>query len=181
MILTSIFSNFLLCYLSSDFFSGVIHWWEDRYIKSNDPVFGKHIGAPNEKHHNEPAHFLKGSYFKRIKVSLVASAIVGATLWIAGVRAWQIYCVLLILSQANQIHAWAHQSFRKNGPVISFFQKTGLLQSTKHHAMHHKHPNNCNYCVITNLLNPILEKIRFWNVLEMLVEKVFGHKPLKNQ
>ena len=58
-------------YLLSDFISGIIHWWEDRYIEANTPFWGKLIGQANEKHHKEPNYFLSFNYFHRIGISFL--------------------------------------------------------------------------------------------------------------
>lgn len=165
-------------YLLSDFFSGLIHWWEDRYISANTPFWGKLIGQANEKHHKEPNHFLKFSYFNRISISAFVAFILGLIIWAFGFLSWQVMLILFILSQANQIHAWAHQGRTQNGRFISALQKTGILQSTKHHAWHHKAPHTTNYCAVTNWLNPLLNKFNFWHFLEKTIEKLFKISPI---
>ncbi len=168
------------CYLVADFLSGLIHWWEDRYITSSSPsLLGKYVGEPNERHHSEPNYFLQFSYFNRVYVSVVISLIVGLAFWMIGIRDWQVYFVLLVLSQSNQIHAWAHQGRSQNGPFVTFLQRTGFLQSTKHHAKHHGKPHTFNYCILTNWLNPVLEKIHFWAILEKLLAFFFKVQPQK--
>ena len=54
-------------------------------------------------------------------------------------------------------------------------QKTGLIQSRRMHGYHHSAPFDVNYCVLTNYLNPILNKIRFWQFLEWTIG-LFGTK-----
>lgn len=169
----------LLLYLLADFFSGLIHWWEDRYISASTPFWGSFVGEPNERHHREPAHFLTNSYWRRIRVSSIGALIMGVALWTAGLHFWQPYFVLFLLSQANQIHAWGHQGRTKNGPLVYSLQSVGFLQSTKAHARHHKAPYDCNYCVLTDYLNPILHKMNLWKTLELMVSKGLKINPVK--
>ena len=47
--------------------------------------------------------------------------------------------------------------------MITFLQRIGVLQTARHHALHHTDPKNSHYCTVTNVLNPVLA----WNrVLE---------------
>ncbi|MDB6015871.1 MAG: Kua-ubiquitin conjugating enzyme hybrid localization domain protein [Pedosphaera sp.] len=80
----------------------------------------------------------------------------------------------IVAANANQIHKWAHRTRAENGPLISFFQNLGILQSTHHHALHHTDPKNSHYCTVTNLLNPILDGIRFWDGLEFALARTTG-------
>ena len=83
--------------------------------------------------------------------------------------------VVAIGVNANEIHKWAHRSRRQNGRLISFFQDVGLLQSAGHHARHHRGSKATHYCVVTNYLNPVLERIRFWAALERILVRAKEH------
>jgi hypothetical protein len=52
-------------------------------------------------------------------------------------------------------------------------QRVGLLQSPQHHRAHHSGTKDSHYCVMTGLLNPLLERCRFWRALEWLLAR-FG-------
>jgi ubiquitin-conjugating enzyme E2 variant len=64
-------------------------------------------------------------------------------------------------------------SRRENGPLINLLHNLRILQSPKHHAIHHTDPKSTHYCVITEFLNPILERIRFWTRLECSLWRTF--------
>src|SRR3954470_15441550 len=57
--------------------------------------------------------------------------------------------------------------------LISFLQRLRLIQTPQHHAKHHTDPKNSAYCVLTNFLNPALDSIRFWDVLERMIWVLF--------
>jgi len=40
------------------------------------------------------------------------------------------------------------------------------LQTARHHACHHTDPKNSHYCTMTNVLNPVLDRMGFWNGME---------------
>ncbi len=54
-----------------------------------------------------------------------------------------------------------------------------MLQTPRHHALHHTDPKNTFYCPITNMLNPVLERLQFWPRMETAIERVTGiaHRP----
>lgn len=149
------------CWLLADFLSGLIHWWEDRYARTEWFLIGDLVAKPNELHHTEPNAFLKGSYWHRNWTTVLAAfpffAFTFPTIW----------CLVpLFASQANEIHGWSHQ--RCNW-LIRAIQATGILQSPREHSAHHKAPYDCRYCVMSNWLNPFLDTFRFWTLLERAV------------
>ncbi|MDJ0920917.1 MAG: fatty acid desaturase CarF family protein [Henriciella sp.] len=160
----------------ADAISGVFHWFEDRYGNPKWPVLG-HTIRENQQHHHTPRSFLKG------------------TLWTRNREVWAIGTVFLIIFYfvgwlnlftgaavifgmfANEIHAAAHRSPKENGPVITALQKTGLMQSHKHHAAHHRKGKDSHYCVMTNHLNPALERLQVFQRLERLIKWSTGVVP----
>jgi hypothetical protein len=40
--------------------------------------------------------------------------------------------------------------------------------------VHHTNPKEVHYCPITNVLNPLLDGVRFWEGLEWVLEHAFG-------
>lgn len=154
----------------ADLASGLVHWWEDRYGDPAWPVLGPLVVRPNIVHHERPREFLRVSYWQRNYTTLVPALV-------AAVLAWRVpwLCLgLVILSQSNELHAWAHS--RCSWPV-RMAQRAGLIQSPRHHAQHHAQPFGSHYCVVTDWLNPLLEAVRFWRGLEWCVWLVSGVWP----
>ena len=52
----------VLSWLIADLLSGLIHWAEDRYFRTDWPWIGNYIAAPNELHHEQPTAFLFHNY-----------------------------------------------------------------------------------------------------------------------
>lgn len=168
-----------LLWLIADFITGIIHWWEDTYGNPAWPVLGKYVVGPNLEHHKNPRSLLQGSYWSRINTSLFTALIVGAILWFAGIHSWSMIVCLLFSSQGNEIHAIAHRTDKENGKFLIFLQKTGLIQKRKTHGWHHKAPYDTNFCVMTEFVNPILNRINFWMKLEWIILKLFRIKVLR--
>ncbi len=171
--------QFLAILLCADFLSGLFHWWEDTYGNPNWPILGKHIVQPNLLHHHEPRAFLKGNYWQRNNTSIITGVILIAIPLLFGWFSFFYAACIALASQSNEIHRKAHQSDNENGRLICYLQSIGLLQSRKHHGKHHQSPYSINYCIITNYLNPVLEFIRFFQILEWCLAKVFNIKPLR--
>jgi ubiquitin-conjugating enzyme E2 variant len=175
MIIVKIFGMILL----TDFLAGLIHWWEDAYGNPKWKWFGKAIVIPNIEHHRYPRKFLKGTTIGRIKFSVLFGLFLLIILYPFVGFSWELIFVLVYGSFGNEIHAITHRTDKENGKIICFIQKSGLLQSRRMHGLHHSSPYDCNYCVMTNYLNPVLTYIRFWERLEIVISW-FGITPIRN-
>jgi hypothetical protein len=154
--------------LLADFVTGFAHWLEDSYWSEDTPILGKWIVIPNLAHHKNGQAFLENSWWKSSWDLFLFGCIIVLVAIALHQLSWELMLFVLISVNANQIHKWAHMSDRNNKKpkIISFLQKTYLLQTPMHHGQHHRAPNNSHYCTVTNLLNPILDKIKFWRFLE---------------
>jgi ubiquitin-conjugating enzyme E2 variant len=86
---------------------------------------------------------------------------------------------LVFSTQGNQIHAMAHRTNKENGRLVMFLQKLGIFQGRKMHGWHHRAPYDTNFFILTNYLNPIFNKIKFFERLEWLILKILRIKPLR--
>lgn len=158
----------LLGWLLADLLTGAFHWWEDRFGREDWPLLGRWLIAPNRLHHLEPLAFAQGGFLDRNGASIIAAAAV-AVVWIL---AWGLspFLVAAVVggALANEVHYLAHRP-SISGPVLRVLQQTGLLQSPKAHALHHRPPHDVHYCVLTDWLNPALEALDVWNRAERLL------------
>ena len=80
---------------------------------------------------------------------------------------------------ANEIHKWNHLPARKRPRFIAALHSLRLLQTPQHHIKHHVAGKDTHYCVITNVVNPVVDAVRFWRILEKAIAVLFGaHKRL---
>lgn len=172
-------TQIFLLWILADFITGMIHWWEDTYGNPNWPIIGKYIVVPNLDHHRNPRSLLKGTYWNRINTSFYAASVVAVILWMCGYNSWQLDLCLFFSCQGNEIHAIAHRSDKENGKFIKILQKLGIIQSRHSHGWHHRAPYETNFCVMTEFLNPILNRIHFWERIEFIILKVFKIKVLR--
>ena len=176
----NILIGILLAVVIAEVISAMMHHAEDRYgniewIDSKNPILrfiGKNVVSPNIEHHQFPGRICYSSYWERNNTTIIPSLILAACFW----WCWPICLGFLIMSQSNQIHMLSH---KKSNSFIRFLQKIRILNSPKLHAIHHKMPFSTDFAVITGFMNPILNFIRFWTILEIIYWVLFGIRPLK--
>ena len=108
-------------------------------------------------------------------MAISAAMLLGS--WALGALTWQLGVVMSLVAVTNEIHNWAHRPKRMNGPMITFLQRNGILQSSRHHARHHRGATDTHYCILTNYLNPVLDRVGLWRFLERVLLRVFGLRP----
>lgn len=176
--LFNILFSLIAIILVADFISGIGHWFEDVYGNPNWPLIGKYVVLPNIQHHLTPRSFLKQSYLYRNSTSFVVVIFIGVVFWILGLLSWQVGLLIAYLSQVNEVHAISHRKKSENATFIRFLQKIGLIQGLRHHGWHHAAPYDTNYCIMTEYLNPLLNKLKFWEQIESAL-KYIGFEPLR--
>jgi ubiquitin-conjugating enzyme E2 variant len=98
-----------------------------------------------------------------------AAALVVA--WLLGRLSPMVVLGALLGANANQVHKWSHRTPAENGPAVGLAQRLLLIQSPGHHHQHHSGRRNSHYCVLTNLLNPVLDRFRVWRGLEWVLRQ----------
>ena len=172
--------EFIVAVLIADLITGVVHWWEDTYGNPNWPLAGKYIVEPNLLHHQNPRELAMKRYFALCDSSLYFAVILIGVPWL--LFDWHpfLYVATIgISSQANQVHSWAHRTEQENGKVIRILQRIGIIQSRRHHGLHHKSPYMERYCILTNALNPVLDRLGVWRKTERVLEHLFGIRVLR--
>jgi plasmanylethanolamine desaturase len=160
--------------LAADLMSGVVHWAEDAYARLDTPIVGKLIGQANIEHHIKPRAFVERSYLQSSRDLILLSLAVVATAWWCKFLSWPIVVFAIAAANANQIHKWAHSPPHENGRLVTLLQRVKLLQTQRHHGRHHSGNKDSYYCSITNVVNPVLERIKLWQGLERFNRYVFG-------
>ena len=158
----------------ADFASGLIHWAEDAYFTEDTPMLGRLLIRPNIIHHHYPRFFTRYTWLQSSWDLLVLGAVVLAGAWAFNILTWQVWLFVAVSVNANEIHKWSHRTRKENGVIISKLQDWRILQTPHQHALHHTDPKNTHYCPVTNIVNPVLEKLRFWTGLEWLVWRLTG-------
>ncbi len=154
-------------WLLADLATGAFHWWQDRYGRPEMPLLGRWLIEPNRLHHRDPMAFTRGTLADRSLAAAVAAALVGAAwVWLLGPS---VFAAALVIggALASEVHRLAHQGKRPG--ALGALQEIGLIQSPAQHARHHRGSFDQRYCVLTDWLNPILDRARVWAWLERIV------------
>lgn len=161
--------NILAAWLVADFISGLVHWFEDRYLDETTS-----IGRDNTLHHNDPRAMTRIPYWQNVDSSLAYGIPLAIVLWIAG--AHQIFILSMFFACfANLVHRFAHEKKSATPEIVKLLQSTGLMISPRAHAPHHsergilipKSQAKDKYCAMTSWMNPLLDKIGLWHKLEL--------------
>jgi ubiquitin-conjugating enzyme E2 variant len=150
----------------------------DRFGHERIPVIGPNLIAPFREHHTDPSAMLRHGFCEAhgdlglialgpgigwvfVTVDLphaglaAALATVGAT-FLTGVLA------------TNLVHRWAHAGTDVH-PLVRWLQDRGIVLSPEHHARHHAGTCDRAYCITTGWMNPLLERVCFFPLLERLL------------
>jgi plasmanylethanolamine desaturase len=171
----------LVAVLFADLVSGLVHWFEDAYVHADMPLLGKwlaKVAEDNRLHHHKPRAFLSKTWWQSSwDLVLLSSLVVAAAWWLQCLNTG-VWVFALLTSNANQLHKWTHQNRQEKGALIHTLQQWHLLQTPRAHGRHHGGNRDSDYCVVTNVLNPLLEALRFWKRLEWLIQRVTGVRRL---
>jgi len=175
-------SQIILAWLLADFLSGVIHWFQDRYCKRHWPIIGDIFVKPNDIHHVTPRSFTDDGFLLRNWASFAVATMCGVLFWATGALNWFTGGFTVASSfMPTQAHYWAHRTAKQNGPLITKLQLLGVIQSGRQHWCHHRGNKDKFFCTMTDYMNPILEKIQFFPLIESAIYKLTRIKPKQVQ
>lgn len=167
----SIIGQALVGWLLADLLGGVVHWWQDRLARCDWPLIGQSVIAPNRLHHVDVLAFTHAGPIARNLATWTAVSIIAlAWLILLGPSIVLAFAVLGGLV-TSEVHRLAHMPL-KAGPIVLALQETGVLQSPRHHAGHHRAPLGRRYCILTDWLNPLLDRGAVWSRLETGLTRV---------
>jgi hypothetical protein len=155
----------LLCgWLIADLIGGLFHWWEDRVGRETTPFFGPAVVVWNRIHHRNPSASLQGGFWYRNRDPIIAAIVVAVAWYFAFGLSLVWFSVTLGLAVSTQVHYFAHHP--TDNRVIRVLQDIGIFQHPKHHSRHHSRKQDTRYCVLTNYINPVLDQLKIWHLIE---------------
>jgi plasmanylethanolamine desaturase len=163
-----------LIILGADLFTGIIHWIEDRFWTEKTPLVGKWLIQPNELHHKKPTAFLSKTWWQSSYDAVFIGVFILIIAFLFWQLTWEIVLFVLISICACQVHKYSHQPPSRLPVLIRFLQRSKIIQDSSHHVKHHIGEKNSNYCLLTPVLNPLLNRIHFWKFMEVILIPVFG-------
>lgn len=166
--LSNVVGQVILGWLLADLLGGIVHWWEDRLARTDWPIIGPAVVVPNRQHHVDQLAFTKGTLLGRNEPTWLAVVVISVVLLhVTGPSPfWAAATVGGIM--VNEVHRWAHLPTQAPR-LVQVLQRTGIIQSPKQHALHHRKDSAKAYCILTDWLNPILDELHVWAALERLL------------
>jgi ubiquitin-conjugating enzyme E2 variant len=167
-----------MAWLSADLASGLAHYAADNFGSPSTPLIGKTMIQPFREHHLSPREMLKHGFLERNGNSALISLFALGWLPFVSPSPWTspLATVALLMTLwvflTNQIHAWAHAERAPWG--VRMLQRTGLILSPEHHAVHHApyeraadrwgshEPDGSggNYCITSGACDRLLRALR---------------------
>lgn len=167
----SIAAQLLLGWLIADLLSGLVHWLEDRVLWVGMPLLSRSVVEPNRLHHREPDAFLAQSLLARNSTTWAAVAAIALAWHMIASFSWVWIGALAGGLAVTEVHVRAHRTSGLRG-YYRALQEIGIVQSAAHHWQHHRYPMDRRYCVLTNWLNPLLDRAGIWTRLESALEAI---------
>jgi hypothetical protein len=177
-------STALAAYAAADFVSGFVHWMGDRLGSEQTPVLGPNFVGPFRYHHVDPEGITRHGFVETngnnsivLAPVLIAAAHLGPRLlsgWSLLLADAFIVFFGLAIFATNQFHKWAH--VKSPSAPVAALQRWGLILGYEHHQTHHTSPYDTYYCITAGWLNPVLDRLRFFERIEGLLWAAFGIK-----
>lgn len=166
----------ILCgYLLADFLAGTVHWIADHFFEPETPLLGPMLIAPFRAHHEDALEMTRHDFFEVSGNNALVTlplVVLLATRLPAADGVGQFFSVLggsltLALFVTNQFHSWAHSP--SPPPLVRLLHSTGLILTPARHGHHHRNEHDRAYCVTSGWMNPLLDRIRFFERLERVI------------
>jgi len=160
--------------LLADLVSGLVHWFADRYLDARTPLLGPMLIEPFREHHLDPMAMTRHDFFEvsgnngLVTLPLAFALLMSGIGPEAGTTVQLIHMTVVLFAMlvfvTNQLHAWAHAPAPPQ--IVQLLQRSGLVLTQARHARHHEAGHDRAYCITTGLLNPLLDRARFFDRLE---------------
>lgn len=162
----------LLGYLGADLVSGFVHFLADNFGNPKTPYFGPAYIRPFREHHATPKEITTHDFIELNGSNAIVCipVMMGSYLFFSfdslvgliGHLTMLFFFVGIFMT--NMFHKWAHD----DSPPLTArkLQQWGLILTKEVHEIHHTPPFKRYYCITAGWLNPVLEKIYFFECLE---------------
>lgn len=163
-----------LAWLLADFLSGAFHFIEDRILSGTQKSkFLQGVVNDNMIHHMTPSNIVRETWIGNMSTTMPITLPI-AVLFLV-IQDWTSlgFLTALFLTFGNLIHRFSHDPYIRDNLFITTMQSLYLFCPTRQHNEHHfkdrkvvaRPDSRVRYCVMTGLLNPVLDSIRFWDAM----------------
>jgi len=177
------FGHIVLGYIFADMYTGFGHWFVDSYFEHFKAYVVQRkwlykacafVTSNAPDHHEHPSAFLELPTHFMLRQGLWQSGTaVLALRWAFGANAYFCASAFFWGALTHLAHAWSHTREDRNPRPVRWAQRLRLLNPTAAHRAHHRDYVG-DYNIIGGLLNPALDALGFWRLLETVLFRGFG-------
>jgi plasmanylethanolamine desaturase len=167
----------------ADLGSGMVHWTADTWGSRHWPVIGPTLIERFRVHHVDPMAITRHGFLETNGASaFVVLPLLGAAWALAGLDgtfatfgavALGTTAALTVLT--NQFHKWAH--LERVPRMVAVLQRARIILSADAHRLHHQTPFQRSYCITFGWLNPLLDRLGWFRLLEHAITHLTGARP----
>lgn len=167
----------LFAYVTADFVSGLVHFLADNFGNPETPFFGKVFVFAFREHHVDPKAITRHAFVETNGANSLVSlpGLIYFYYESAPVAdfTFRFYFLVFYLSifMTNQIHKWSHAD--KISAFVAALQRWHVILPPQHHDVHHKAPYDKYYCITCGWLNPLLNRVHFFQGLKQVLTWTF--------
>ena len=168
--------------MAADLLTGLIHWGCDTWGTPETPWIGRTLIRTFREHHVDPQSITRHDWAEiNGEACLGATVIFTGLLLAAPVSAehflsqWWLTSFIVAAMFTNQLHKWAHMP--RPPRLARWLQRCRLILTPAAHRHHHTRPFVHSYCITTGWMNPVLNTIGFWRLLERALHRQTGALP----
>lgn len=167
----------LFAYLAADVASGLVHCAADNIGNERTPIFGPAFIKPFRDHHRDPKDITAHDFVEANGNSCLINlfVLIPTFLFVPVAQngfalVWGLFILFFTaaITMTNQVHKWAHTETPP--PIVAALQRSGLILTKGVHQVHHTVPFNRYYCITNGWMNPLLDKLRLFELLVKLVK-----------
>lgn len=156
----------------ADAVAGLAHWFADRFFAPTTPGIGPWLIAPFREHHVDPGSIGRHDFFEVSGSNALTCIPLAAALFLlpgaegfgSALLGLAAIASVAALFATNQFHGWAHAASPPR--FARLLQRAGLVLTPEAHARHHRGEHDRAYCVTSGWLNPLLDRVHFFERLE---------------
>jgi hypothetical protein len=148
------------CYFATDLISGLLHIVLDN-PRSLSIGLIRTLAQGFQDHHDDPSEIFEMSLFNHLYVMHLP-----LTIFFVAVLPFHdtlFYVVFLTMSAMLHLmqmsHRWAHLPVEEVPGAVRVLQRTRFLIGRQRHDQHHKPPYAKDFCIMTGLCNPPLNRL----------------------
>lgn len=183
-----------ISWLLADWVTGIVHWFCDNYGSESMSYIGPAIIQPFREHHIHPGKICEHDFIETNGNSFLLGVVVLGPIYYGihdataadfgyALAALSATATALFSILANQFHKWAHISpeLLAHKPILRFCQKIHLCLNPEHHRQHHKPPFSRSYCISCGWMNPVLDWLNFFGIIQKFLSFFGIHSVQYNQ